>query len=109
EGADLDGAVMVLSKNGVPAFEATFAVDPFDTVAFWGGDDKQQVLVYDITVRHLKEGGPGKSACRNDPPGPNDWFGNRYAAVIFEGDRYNHETHSVSDSVGSTWFNIACA
>ncbi len=108
EGDALDGAVLILSKHDVPAFEAEFAVDTTG-VAFWGGDTSETAEVYDILVRRIGATG-GKSACRNDPPmSVNEWPGNPYAAVVFEGDRYDHDSHTVSDSTGSTWFNIACA
>lgn len=107
EGDALDGAVMILSKHDVPTFEAEFSVDTTG-VAFWGGDTSETVEVYDILVRRIGASG-GKRACRNNLPPVNEWVGVPYAAVVFEGDRYDHDAHTVSDSAGSTWFNIACA
>lgn len=107
EGDELDDAIMVLSKDGLPAFEALFQVDTTG-VQFWGGDTTDSAWVYDIRVRRLLDTGPGKPACRLPAYQP-DWFGAPHAAVVFEGDRYDDPQHTVSDSVGSPWFNIACA
>ncbi|MFN0251682.1 MAG: ADYC domain-containing protein [Kofleriaceae bacterium] len=106
-GTELDGSVLVLSKHDVPAFEAKFSVDTVG-VAFWGGDTSETVEVYDIQVRKFGIS-DAKPACRDNLPNMDEWPGNPHAAVVFEGDRFHHEAHTVSDSVGSPWFNIACA
>jgi len=109
EGAALNNSVMSFKYNGLPAFEAVFNLSTVPT-QFWGGDTTQLAITYEISVRRI--GDPPtwvKPACRNDPPSPNEWFGSPTSAVIYAGDRYFDEKHTVRDSVGTSWFNIACA
>jgi hypothetical protein len=102
-GAGLRGARLVLAKAGGGGY--LLEVQDVGTTFFWVDPDAgDPIPTYNLGYRVLDaaEGTPFRPVC--DPA-----IGGGFA-IVFQGDRYDAATKTVSaaPAVGSYWFNLAC-
>jgi hypothetical protein len=79
-----------------------------DAVPFWAGDLTQTLTIYWFKARFFGETVFKVDVCGGEAVGA-DWTASPHAAFVFDADRYDSESITVSSSLGQTWMNIACA
>jgi hypothetical protein len=110
-GAALTGGYMVL-QYGTAQYALRIA--GVGTVSYWAAGATKKIETYQLDWSAIVGGGPnGKftNVCTNPPLNNKDeaMGMNVYHSVVFEGDRIDAPTKTVSPTIDNDWFNIGCA
>jgi hypothetical protein len=115
-GAALTGSQLIIQEQNGNGFAIT--IQSVGYVQYWAKLPKSQGVTpmletYNLQWVSLAAGGRSEPVCGNPAGGPTskeDTLGmTAQTAVVFEGDRIDTVSKSVSPTIEPAWFNIGCA